>query len=89
MLRALISKRFLTAFSTEAAKVSLPELKYSYSALEPVISSKLLETHHKKHHQTYVNNLNAALDQFQGTFSVTQRPKITSITTKWQASAKR
>ena len=45
------------------SKVSLPELKYYYSELEPVISSKQLEIHHKKHHQTYVNNLNAALDQ--------------------------
>lgn len=45
------------------SKVSLPELKYNYSELEPVISSKQLEIHHKKHHQTYVNNLNAALDQ--------------------------
>ena len=49
-----------------AAKITLPELKYGYSALEPVLSSKLLETHHKKHHQTYVNNLNAALEQFEG-----------------------
>ena len=52
------------------AKISLPELKYDYSALEPVLSSKLLETHHKKHHQTYVNNLNAALQQFEGEFTL-------------------
>lgn len=56
-------KRIAHRFS-EATSVSLPELKYGYSALEPVISSKLLETHHKKHHHTYVNNLNAALQQF-------------------------
>ena len=63
-MRALLSKSFVSRVSTEKAKIALPELKYSYSALEPVISSKLLETHHKKHHQTYVNNLNAAMDQF-------------------------
>ena len=65
-MSAIISRRVLQRFSTEAKKVSLPELKFAYAALEPVISSKLLETHHKKHHQTYVNNLNAALDQFEG-----------------------
>jgi superoxide dismutase len=61
-----ITRRILGRFSSVegATKVNLPELKFGYSALEPVISSKLLETHHKKHHQTYVNNLNAALDQF-------------------------
>ena len=64
MLRGIISKVVLRQFSTESSKVVLPDLKYGYSALEPVLSSKLLETHHKKHHQTYVNNLNAALDQF-------------------------
>ena len=59
-------RRLATRFSETPKAVSLPELKYGYSALEPVISSKLLETHHKKHHQTYVNNLNAALEQFEG-----------------------
>ena len=53
--------RVLRRCSNESNKVVLPDLKFGYSALEPVISSKLLETHHKKHHQTYVNNLNAAL----------------------------
>jgi Fe-Mn family superoxide dismutase len=67
MFSRLIAKNIIQSYSTEAAKkVSLPNLPYDYSALEPVISSKLLEIHHKKHHQTYVNNLNAALDQFEG-----------------------
>mgnify|MGYP000908998375 CR=1 FL=1 len=65
MFSAIVSGRVLSRFATEGtSKVVLPDLKYGYSSLEPVISSKLLETHHKKHHQTYVNNLNAALDQF-------------------------
>lgn len=58
------SRRIFVKFATETTKVSLPELKYEYSELEPVLSSKLLELHHKKHHQTYVTNLNNALDQF-------------------------
>lgn len=61
---AIISRRVTAGLASEANRAVLPDLKYGYSALEPVISGKMLETHHKKHHQTYVNNLNAALDQF-------------------------
>lgn len=39
----------------------LPELKYSYESLEPHIDKLTMETHHSKHHQGYVNNLNNAL----------------------------
>ncbi|KAG1884522.1 Manganese/iron superoxide dismutase [Suillus subluteus] len=35
-------------------------LPYAYDALEPFISRQIMELHHKKHHQTYVNALNAA-----------------------------
>ncbi|KAH0580268.1 hypothetical protein H2248_001783 [Termitomyces sp. 'cryptogamus'] len=38
----------------------LPDLPYPYDALEPYISRQIMELHHKKHHQTYVNALNAA-----------------------------
>jgi superoxide dismutase, Fe-Mn family len=33
-----------------------------YNALEPYISAEIMELHHSKHHQTYVNGLNSALD---------------------------
>ncbi|PWY88649.1 superoxide dismutase [Mn], mitochondrial [Aspergillus sclerotioniger CBS 115572] len=40
---------------------TLPPLPYDYDALEPIISKEIMELHHKKHHQAYVTNLNAAL----------------------------
>lgn len=43
-------------------KFLLPKLKYSYDALEPTIDKLTMETHHSKHHQAYVDNLNKALE---------------------------
>lgn len=42
---------------------SLPQLPYAYDALEPHIDAKTMEIHHSKHHQAYVDKLNAALKQ--------------------------
>jgi superoxide dismutase, Fe-Mn family len=43
---------------------TLPELKYGFDALEPVIDTKTMEIHYSKHHQAYINNLNAALEKY-------------------------
>ncbi len=45
-------------------KHELPTLAYSYDALEPYIDAKTMEIHHSKHHQTYVDKLNAALEKY-------------------------
>jgi superoxide dismutase, Fe-Mn family len=42
---------------------TLPPLPYDFSALEPHIDAKTMEIHHDKHHQAYVNNLNAAIEK--------------------------
>ena len=41
---------------------TLPELPYSYQALDNFVGAQTMEIHHSKHHQGYVNNLNAALE---------------------------
>jgi len=41
----------------------LPELPYGFDALEPHIDTTTMQIHHGKHHQTYVNNLNAAIEK--------------------------
>ena len=47
-------------FST---KVTLPDLPYDFSALEPIIDAQIMEIHHSKHHNTYVTNLNVTLEK--------------------------
>jgi len=42
---------------------TLPALPYAFNALEPFIDAKTMEIHYSKHHQGYVNNLNAALEK--------------------------
>lgn len=43
----------------------LPDLPYDYNALEPHIDEETMRLHHDKHHQTYVNKLNAALEEYE------------------------
>lgn len=45
-------------------KHELPKLPYKYDALEPYIDAKTMEIHYTKHHQAYVDKLNAALEKY-------------------------
>ena len=47
---------------------TLPQLNFSYDALEPHIDSRTMEIHHSKHHQGYTNKLNAALEKIDLSF---------------------
>ena len=56
----------MTGMATRSAQAkghTLPQLPYDPAALEPYIDSQTMQIHHGKHHQAYVNNLNAALDK--------------------------
>lgn len=52
-----------TTATAKTRKHALPSLPYEYAALEPHIDRQTMEIHYTKHHQAYVNNLNAALDK--------------------------
>ncbi len=47
----------------KGTQYTLPDLGYSFDALEPFIDAKTMEIHHDKHHQTYIDKLVAALSQ--------------------------
>lgn len=49
------------AIAQTKGEFSLPDLPYAVDALEPVISAETMELHHGQHHQSYVDNLNAAI----------------------------
>ena len=58
---------------------SLPPLPYAFDALEPSIDAQTMQIHHGKHHQAYVNNLNAALEKHAGLAGRTVEDLIGSL----------
>jgi Fe-Mn family superoxide dismutase len=60
-------------------KHTLPQLPYEYSALEPAISAEIMELHHSKHHQTYVNGLNTAEEQMKAALEAKDAKKAIEL----------
>lgn len=48
----------------------IPDLRYAFEALEPVIDARTVEIHYTKHHATYLKNLNAALEKYPQFFDM-------------------
>ena len=63
----------------QAQRHMLPPLPYEYAALEPHIDAQTMQIHHAKHHQAYVNNLNAALDKHPELFQWTLEDLLRKI----------
>ena len=58
---------------------TLPDLPYSYAALEPYIDEETMHCHHDKHHQAYVTNLNGAIEKHPELFSKTVEELISDL----------
>jgi len=48
----------------EKMAFTLPALSFEYQALEPYVDTMTMQIHHTKHHQTYITNVNNALEKF-------------------------
>ncbi len=60
---------------------TLPDLPYAYDALEPHIDVETMQIHHDKHHNTYVTNLNAAVEKYPELAEKSVEELISSIGT--------
>lgn len=66
-------------FASNRLKHTLPDLKFDYKALEPIISAEIMEVHHSKHHQAYITNFNTAETQLQEALTKNDTSKIISL----------
>ena len=82
-LRHFASTQLLRPLTTTVTsvqnKATLPDLSYDYNALEPVISAEIMQLHHSKHHQTYVNNYNVAEEKLAEAVSKGNRNFLQSV----------
>ncbi|GBE84354.1 superoxide dismutase mitochondrial [Sparassis latifolia] len=75
--RGRVAPRLAATLSLSARSIhTLPELDYAYDALEPHISGQIMKLHHTKHHQAYVNGLNAAEESYAKAHSPKEQIKL-------------
>ena len=70
---------FTSPSCVASSDIILPPLPYNYSALEPVISEKIMVLHHTKHHQAYVTNYNKARKTLEDALQVSDLQTIESL----------
>ncbi len=58
---------------------TLPDLPYAYNALEPYIDARTMEIHHQRHHGTYVERLNAALEKYPHLYDETLESLLSGL----------
>jgi Fe-Mn family superoxide dismutase len=72
-LKPALSHSRLSTAPRVASIHTLPALPYAYNALEPYISEEIMKLHHQKHHQAYINGLNAVEESYAKAHSPKER----------------
>ncbi len=71
----------LLSVSPHPMKQILPSLNYPYNALEPYIDAKTMEIHHTKHHQVYIDKLNAVIEKHNDLADKTTEELLQTLST--------
>lgn len=70
-MAAVVGLPRIAAAQAATGPFTLPPLPYPTNAFEPYIDAKTMEIHHDRHHQAYVNNLNAAVKDYPAVAAMT------------------
>ncbi|PRR84357.1 Superoxide dismutase [Clostridium vincentii] len=79
LISVSLPMRYVKAEDKTQGPFKLPDLPYSYNALEPYIDAKTMEIHYLKHHGAYVEKLNAAVNKYPELKGKTIEELLTSL----------